>query len=605
MCGIAGILGKDATKGLLDLMLQQQLDRGPDGQGEFLQPQIAIGMRRLSIIDLEGGWQPLTSRGGAIQAFQNGEIYNYRELQRILKAHGYKFLTQSDTEILAHGYDLWGIDGLLRRLDGMFAIAIFDRDTRTLHIARDRFGEKPLFYVSRRDKFSYASSLKSLGVDPDFDDQIDKDALADYLTLHYTSGSRTIFKSVKRLCPGCLLSVSLDTLVPRVSKYYQTNLTYPATLSQRKIDTQVAEAVSSRLVADVPVGVFLSGGIDSSIIAAIASQKNPQINTYSIGFPGMAGNEAPHAEAVAAHLKTTHKTYNFDGSKFKELVPMVASALDEPLGDQAMLPLYWLCKEASKEVKVVLSGEGGDELFAGYGYYLPFVAPEWPKSFPWLTEHPERVAPRLLGEPETASGFPILAGQKQIDELIEGYRPHAPNEWHSGLEQWLGTARDSLQRACAADLVTWLPDNLFVKLDRIAMAHSLEGRAPFLSPKLVETALNLSPSQRIDGRVTKTALRQVARGLLPQDIVDRPKQGFVLPMKTWIKDWFQDKGGVSAYLRNSSFPSLSNAALTSLIQQDLDRGVERERLLFAIVMLLEWWKAFKATTSNAKLQHLE
>jgi asparagine synthase (glutamine-hydrolysing) len=307
---------------------------------------------------------------------------------------------------------------------------------------------------------------------------------------------------------------------------------------------------------------------------------------------------------VAAHLKTTHKTYNFDGSKFKELVPMVASALDEPLGDQAMLPLYWLCKEASKEVKVVLSGEGGDELFAGYGYYLPFVAPEWPKSFPWLTEHPERVAPRLLGEPETASGFPILAGQHQIDELIEGYRPHAPNEWHAGLEQWLGTARDSLQRACAADLVTWLPDNLFVKLDRIAMVHSLEGRAPFLSPRLVETALNLSPCQRIDGRVTKTALRQVARGLLPQDIVDRPKQGFVLPMKTWIKDWFHDKGGVSAYLRSSSFPSLSNAALTSLIQQDIDRGVERERLLFAIVMLLEWWKAFKATTSSAKLQYV-
>ena len=570
--------------------------RGPDGEGIHIDGALGLAHRRLSIIDLEGGWQPLRSRQGHVLAFQNGEIYNYRELRPILEAMGYTFVSQSDTEVLAHGYDAWGMEGLLKRIDGMYALAIFDMDAGKVHLARDRFGEKPLFYMAAGGHFAWASSLKSLALLPWFSAETDPLALDRYLALHYVPGSRTIFRSVRRLLPGCWMTISIEDVSTQIEQYYAPHAASPQHVPQERIDAEVEAAVASRLVADVPVGVFLSGGVDSSIVAAMARLHAPDVSTYSLGFPGLPGDELQYAEEVARHLGTRHRSFHFDSRKFHELLPQVAGALDEPLGDQAMLPLFWLCREAAKEVKVVLSGEGGDELFSGYRYYQPFATPSWPGAFAYLWDNPARIAPPLLGPMETASGFPILAGQDERHSMLLE-PPSGTDAWETEIEARLATARDPLQRASLADVAGWLPDDLLAKLDRMAMCHSLEGRAPFLTPKLADCALNLAPDQRMRGTDTKIALRRVAEKWLPAEVMKRPKQGFVLPMRRWLKEWFQRTGGAQAYFRSGpTLPGLNVDVVADIVQRDIKQGLQRERLLFALIMLTEWWRAFELAT---------
>ena len=591
MCGIAGVLGPNTKKSHLDAMLERIFHRGPDGLGEFADRNVQLGMRRLSIIDVEHGGQPLKSRNDRVIAFQNGEIYNYRQLRRELEASGYHFATGSDTEVLAHGFVAWGWNSLLQRIDGMYALAIFDRDSRVLHLARDRFGEKPFFYAIGRDAFAYGSSVKSLATLAWVDLSIDPAAIDRYLALHYVPGERTVFQGIKRLLPGHAMTIQVDDLKPNIHRYYQLRLSYPTVRSEEEVAEAVEEAIESRLVSDVPVGVFLSGGIDSSIIAATAVRLNPEISTYCIGFSGGLVDESQHAETVARHIGSKHQTYHFDNKKFIELLPEVAAALDEPIGDQATLPLYWLCREARKSVKVVLSGEGGDELFGGYGYYGAFApASDWPKKLAWMNSNRESLSPELLGAATTASGFPILAGAEERRRMLCGAVPIGTWRWEQETRELLSTARDPLQRAAAADIAGWLPDDLLVKLDRIGMAHSLEGRAPFLTPKLAELALNLAPHQKMRDGQTKIVLRSVVQHLLPAQIVDRPKQGFVLPMKEWLKEWFAHQGSVLKYVSEAGMPGLHVPTITQIIEEDLSRGVQRERLLFALVMLLEWWK---------------
>jgi asparagine synthase (glutamine-hydrolysing) len=595
MCGIAGIVGQYANKELLDKMLAQQVHRGPDGEGRHHEPGVVMGMRRLSIIDLEHGWQPLKSRNNRVLAFQNGEIYNYKELKRELEQLGYQFTTQSDTEVLAHGYDAWGFNKLLARIDGMYAIAILDRDRRELHLARDRFGEKPFFYIAGKGCFAYASSLKSIAVLPWFDKSIDPYGLDRYLALHYVPGEHTIFRQVRRLLPGCSMTISIDNpttdgLPPKYNRYYKIPLRTPSRFEQEQLNAEVEKAVRSRLVSDVPVGVFLSGGIDSSIIAALAARENPQISTYSIGFPGYEGDESIHAEAVARHLGTRHQTFHFDSNQFHTLLPQVAAALDEPIGDQATLPLFWLCREASREVKVVLSGEGGDELFGGYEYYRPFVTSNnWPDKLGWLLSNQNRVFPPLLGEAETASGFPIMAGSAERS-LMTGNTDFDVSDWEIDTIEWLKQSHDPLQRATAADVAGWLPDDLLVKLDRIGMAHSLEGRAPFLTPALADIALNLSQAQRI-GANTKVALRDAASNLLPPEIFNRPKQGFVLPMESWIENWLKDNGGFESYFFDTMWNNL-NLQLKFININSEKKDTARTRFVFSLIMLKEWFIHF-------------
>lgn len=601
MCGIVGLI--DTVSGhvppqLLATMRDVMIERGPDGEGHYLDGAVGMAMRRLSVIDVEGGAQPFFSREGQVVVFQNGEIYNYRELRGQLEKHGCAFTSQSDTEVLAHGFAEWGIEGLLKRLDGMYALAILDRASRELHLARDRFGEKPLFYTHSKGRFAYSSNLLTLASLPWASDEIDAESLDRYLALHYVPGDATIFKTIKRALPGERLVIPIDAPIPRRHLYYSVQLGSEKKISDNDLAAMIEDAVASRLVADVPVGVFLSGGLDSSVIAAIAAKKQPRISTFSMGFSSESHDESRYAEIVAKAVGSTHHHFLFDEESFRSLLPLVASALDEPVGDQAQLPLYWLCREARQHVTVALAGEGADEIFAGYGYYQAHVRERSLRDRikaqlgrPSAGNGFERLI--CNAEPVTPSGFPLLTDATGRQRLT-GAGSAEMSEWEASLFDWLKKTTDSLQRAAATDVATWLPDDLLVKFDRMSMAHSLEGRAPYLAPRVVEAGLALPQSQKMNGAASKVALRRIANRWLPREILERPKQGFVLPMSRWLAQWFETQASVRGYFLERAMPGLDIAELTRLIERDLAEGVRRERLLFALVLLVEWHQSFKS-----------
>jgi asparagine synthase (glutamine-hydrolysing) len=613
MCGIFGVISACSNNlpHVAEVMGQAMRHRGPDGDGFYFNNDgIALGMRRLSIIDLSHGWQPVYSRNKRIVVFQNGEIYNYQNLRRELLSKGYVFVTRSDTEVLAHGFDAWGIIGLLQRVDGMYAMAILDLDQRILFLARDRFGEKPLFYCQQGDWFAYSSDLLTLAALPGIDDELDSQGLERYLALHFIPGERTIFKKILRVTPGEWISVPFDRLGSiRRSRYFRQPLGKPRSISEDLLAQLLEDAVQSRLVADVPVGIFLSGGLDSSLVAAIAAKHSPGISTFSMGFGSREHDESKYAKQVTEFIGSNHHHFLFDCDRFVDLLPKVASALDEPIGDQATLPLYWLCHEASRHIKVALAGEGADEIFAGYEYYRAFAPhPGLRAYFRHLVNRCVSwpVICRLIDSvPTSPSGFPLLSDTAGRTALIEDPTDNAADNWEHSLMDWLDSAANPLQRATAADLETWLPDDLLIKLDRMSMAHGLEGRAPFLMPTLVDAALHLSPDQRMARGTSKIGLRRIAHRWLPANILNRRKQGFVLPMKNWLTCWFALHGGVAAYLADRAIPGLNMPEVVRLIQTDLGIGVQRERLIFALVLLFEWHSAALTKIASLRRQYIK
>lgn len=595
MCGIAGFIHREAGAQLLNKQLELIFNRGPDGEGRFEFENLHLGMRRLSIIDLKGGWQPLRSRAGRVIAFQNGEIYNYKDLRYKLQTRGYTFSTQSDTEVLAHGFDAWGMDGLLQRLDGMYAICIADMDTRTLHLARDRFGEKPLYFAHQDSAFVYGSSLKSIAIVPWINLKVNHWAVERYLACHFVAGSQTVFEGINKLLPGERLEIDFDAVKPpRLHRYYRPALRQTHAASISELECLLEEAVESRLVADVPMGIFLSGGIDSSLIAAFAARRHPEVEAFCMSFDDNEADESIHARAVADHFGLKLNMYRFDATSFMTRLPQVCSALDEPIGDQAILPLHWLSQMAAEKVKVVLSGEGADEVFGGYSYYAN-QAIEVSHSFRTAHEaayNEDGMATGLLVEPtgETQAGFPLLTYRHERDAVVS-LSNGQPDAFETDLVRWLSTARDPLQRKGAADLASWLPDDLLIKADRMTMAASIEGRAPFLSPKVVERGLMLPQSQKYVGNQSKVLLRELSRKLLPSSVVDRKKHGFVLPMAKWVADWFSENGGFEHYIKRSEGLGLNQTALTTLYFSSPGRS--RERLWFALIVLCEWWQSFE------------
>ncbi|WP_199624289.1 asparagine synthase (glutamine-hydrolyzing) [Paenibacillus alkalitolerans] len=614
MCGIVGIidLEKDSIPvDFLTAMNQVMYNRGPDGEGHFFEKNIGMAMRRLSIIDLEGGWQPFYSRNQEVVAFQNGEIYNYRVLKQELESAGYVFKSHSDTEVLAHGYTHWGFRGMLERVDGMYAIAIYDRSKRELYLARDRFGEKPLYYCYAHGKFAYASDMLALAALPWVTDDINYTAMARYLALHYIPGDTTLFKSISKVLPGQYAVIALDNPVPQLDWYYKLN----GKKAQQRSDDELLKildaAVESRLIADVPVGVFLSGGLDSSIVAALAARKQPNICTFSMGFDSHSHDESEYASLVAKSIGSEHFNFIFNENSFIDLLPKVAYSLDEPIGDQALLPLFWLCQEARKHVTVALAGEGADEVFAGYGYYRNFLQQKsWKDKLKvWLgrSTDNEELLQCVVNNPVpiTPSGFPLLTDIDGRERLLPNLSIRQVDTWETDLMALLNTSSNKLQRASLADLYTWLPDDLLVKFDRMAMVHSLEGRAPFLAPQVVESGLYLSDNQRITRETSKVALRKVATKILPPEILDRPKQGFVLPMRKWISQWFEANGNFETYFRGKTVPGLNVDETIRIIREDMNKGIQRERLLFALIMLVEWYESFMQRKSEVKSRYLQ
>jgi len=528
-------------------MLESIIHRGPDGEGRFDRPGLALGMRRLAIIDLAGGDQPIFNEDGSVAVVFNGEIYNFRELRADLERMGHRFRTRCDTEVLVHGYEQWG-DDMLHRLAGMFAIALWDDNRRRLLVARDRFGKKPLYYSRQRGEIVFGSEIKSLlaaGVPADLDDT----ALQEYLALRYVPAPRTLFRSVRQLPPGHKMVISDDG--DEVQRWwrlrYEPKSTITLTQAADEVEDLMRIAVERRLVSDVPLGCFLSGGLDSSTVLSFMSELlDEPVRTFSIGFDeGWASDELPAARSTAHAFGTRHHETRLGPDEFLRLMPTAVWHRDEPLSEPSEIPLLALSRMAREHVTVVLSGEGGDELFGGYPKY----------RVDGLLDRAGRPARAVLGE----RPLHALAGWHRLPRrarmAVTALATAAPGErWPAwfGADPRAGLSSDGvrpldsvlaggdagldpLDRMLALDVESYLVDNLLIRGDKMTMAASIEGRMPLLDHNLAEYAARLPAELKASPWHTKIVIREIARRRLPASLLSRKKVGFAVPVATWFR----------------------------------------------------------------------
>ncbi len=570
MCGIVGIFDitakSEINRELLSRMNESQFHRGPDEGGLHIEAGLGLGHRRLSIIDLSSGQQPMHSADGNVVLTYNGEVYNFPELRKELEALGYAFKTHCDTEVIVYAWQAWGEDCVLR-FRGMFAFAIWDRDKQTLFLARDRLGIKPLYYSqTKRGQFIFSSELKALKEHPDLSREIDPTAIEDYFGFCYIPDPKTIYKNVYKLEPGYCLSIKKGAKSYQPRQYWDVSFNTDLQGNENDLGVELIErlreAVKIRTVADVPLGAFLSGGVDSSaIVAMMAGLTNEPVNTCSISFGDPEFNESQFAAKVADQYKTTHQVEQVDPEDFS-LIDQLAGIYDEPYADSSALPTYRVCELAKKKVTVVLSGDGGDENLAGYRRYrwhtyedrlrsmLPdsirkplfgFMGCVYPKA-DW--------APKIFRAKSTFESIgrdslegyfhsvsissnairnALFSDQLKSDlqgyQAVEVFRRHlknAPSENAQSLVQYL-------------DIKTYLSGDILTKVDRASMAHSLEVRVPLLDHELVEWIATLPPELKLKNREGKYIFKKSLEPYLPKDILYRPKMGFAVPLGDWFK----------------------------------------------------------------------
>lgn len=559
MCGICGIVDPAAAPDLevVGRMRERLVHRGPDDDGLFSDGPVALAARRLSIIDLHGGHQPIASEDGEVVVVQNGEIYNHRELRAELERAGHRFATACDTEALVHAYEEWG-EGFLERLRGMFALAIWDRRQRRLLLARDRFGIKPLYYRHADGRLSFASELKSMLEQPGFSRAIDSRAMAAYLAFNSIPAPLTIFAEARKLAPGHLLRWRDGEIELR--RYARPTPADRGALREGGADLLAAElrevlrdSIRAHLVADVPVGVLLSGGVDSGGITALAAEESSEaLKTFSIGFEEAGFDELARARQVAERYGTEHRELVVRADAV-ELLPKLVEAFDEPFGDSSALPTFLVSELAAGAVKVALSGEGGDELFGGYYTYVAdLLAPRVGRLAALA-----RPLAEALPSSDARVGFDYKAKRfARAAHLPPLERHHAWKEIFSAdaraallgdaepgwdpvdlyRERYAETAgAEPLARLQDVDLGIYLADDLLVKTDRLSMAHSLELRVPFLDPRVAELALALPTRHKVRGLAKKRLLRRALAPLLPGDVVGGRKQGFSIPIAAWLR----------------------------------------------------------------------
>src|SRR5437773_7928408 len=565
MCGICGVAGGDPARGgeLVQRMCGSMVHRGPDDEGSIHLDGVTLGMRRLSIIDIEGGHQPMSNEDSTVWVIQNGEIYNHRQLREQLLAAGHRFATKSDTEVLVHGYEEWG-ERMIERLNGMFAFALLDRRKASLLLARDRMGIKPLHYAIDGERFVFASELKALLQDTALRKGIDPVALDEYLEYEFVPSPRSIVRGVNKLRPGHTLSWSLADRRPAVRRYWAPELNLeraggPGNLDEEcgRLRDALREAVRKELISDVPVGVFLSGGIDSSAVTAMMTQLGGDVKSFSVGFAERSFDEAPYARQVAKHLGTDHHELTLEPSMLLGLIPRLPALLDEPLGDASIIPTYLLSTFTRQHVKVALGGDGGDELFAGYptlqahrlaGYYM----------------HAPGALRRGLVEP-IVRRLPVSRGNLSFDFRAKRFVAGAAYPVSERHQRWMGSfapeervavlsqdvrgalasrngedaaakaSLDAVNEVLLLDMRGYLENDILVKLDRASMMASLEGRVPLLNNDFVAYATALPLNLKLRGLRSKFLLKRALRGMLPDRILDRPKKGFGIPVAEWFR----------------------------------------------------------------------
>jgi asparagine synthase (glutamine-hydrolysing) len=559
MCGIAGFVDTDRNArpdlNLVHRMCEVIRHRGPDDEGIHVEPGVGLGMRRLSIIDLAGGRQPIHNETETIRVVFNGEIYNYQELRDELEGHGHRFYTASDTETIVHAYEQWGEDAFAR-LRGMFGIALWDRATRTLLLARDRAGQKPLHYAERNGRLYFGSEIKSLLAASAVEPRLNAEALDHFLAFLYTPRDASIFEGVCKLPPGHYLRWRDGRTT--VHQYWQIAADEPFTGSDEEaveaLRAVLQDAVQSHMISDVPLGAFLSGGVDSSAVVGLMAQASRQpVKTFSIGFDDPEYDELEHARTVARHFGTDHHEFVVRPDGLAILDDLIAH-FDEPFADSSAIPTWYVSEIARRHVTVVLSGDGGDELFGGYDRYVPHprvaqfdrlaipgmraaAALAWP-----LLPHGVKGKNFLRHVARDADGrYLDSIGFFHADERAALYSSDARSAVGAGAERTLARHFDRFRalprdsRLMRFDFETYLPEDVLAKVDRMSMAHSIESRVPLLDNRVIDFAASLPAHFKIrDGR-RKHILKETLRTLLPDGILARRKQGFGIPLGTWFR----------------------------------------------------------------------
>ncbi|MGH8623859.1 MAG: XrtA/PEP-CTERM system amidotransferase [Gammaproteobacteria bacterium] len=569
MCGIVGIFDTRSRRGvpepLLIRMNEAQHHRGPDEGGLHREPGVGLGHRRLSIIDLSSGQQPLYNEDGSVVVVFNGEIYNFQELAQELASEGHSFRTHSDTEVIVHGWEQWGED-CVARFRGMFAFALWDRNQETLFLARDRMGKKPLYYALLPDgHLIFGSELKTLLQHPELPRGIDPLAVEDYFAYGYVPDPRTILRHALKLPPAHTLTVRRGGSLPEAREYWDLHFNSLAPMSEEQaaeeLIARLREAVRCRLIAEVPLGAFLSGGVDSSaIVAMMAGILEEPVNTCSISFGDQSFNESQYAEQVARRYRTRHRVQQVEADDF-ELIDELARLYDEPFADSSAMPTYRVCELARRQVTVALSGDGGDEGFAGYRRYRWHIYEEGVrKLLPGSLRRPlfgflGRAYPKLDWAPQflrAKSTFQALArdtvegyfhGVSVIADPLRAKLFSQPFRHELQGYQAIEVLRRHASRApehplsCVQylDFKTYLPGDILTKVDRASMAHALEVRVPILDHQFVEWVSGLPPRLKLNGGEGKYLFKQALQPYLPREILYRPKMGFAVPLAHWFR----------------------------------------------------------------------
>lgn len=564
MCGIAGQVrrgGQAVDPQLIDGISAAQEHRGPDSRGQYLAPGVGFGIQRLRIIDLKTGDQPIFSEDGQVAVVLNGEIYNFRELRRELEAQGHRFQTASDTEVIAHAYEEHG-SGCVRRLHGMFALAIWDARRRRLTLARDRVGKKPLFYSVRGDTISFASELGALLADREIPRDLDPGALDAYFAYRYVPAPLCAFAAVRKLQPAHTLVFDDEGM--SIDRYwsldYSRNLDLSDDEAAGEIRSQLQRAVDRRLVSDVPLGAFLSGGIDSaSVVAAMAHTSAQPVKTFSIGFEGEL-NELPLARAVAERFGTEHHELMVEPNAI-EVIPQIVRHYGEPFADATAVPTFFLAQMARRHVTVALNGDGGDETFGGYTRYVSQLSAarldRIPATIRALGSRAAHLIPPSGRIDSTRSRARRLGATLVLDPSARYfayvtnligltrealYTPEFQAQvTDSGVELFVediwqrSSATSLVDRMLDVDVSHYLPDDLLTKVDIATMACSLEGRSPFVDHELMEFAASLPARLKVKGAQKKVGLRLAMRGVVPDEVLDAPKRGFRPPLAQWFR----------------------------------------------------------------------
>ncbi|MEO8206560.1 MAG: asparagine synthase (glutamine-hydrolyzing) [Chthoniobacterales bacterium] len=613
MCGIAGFVGKGELSSL-HAMLGEITHRGPDAQGQFQDERVFLGHRRLSIIDLSGGAQPMASADGALQIIFNGEIYNFAELRKELATLGFRFTTDhSDTEVLLVGYQAWG-EQVIHRLNGMWAFVIYDKNKKCLFASRDRFGKKPFYYFNEAGTFGFASELRALTKNPACPGETSELAMQKYFAYGYIPAPHSILSKVWKLPAGHNLTYDLRTQTLDIRPYWELKLEpfgqIPVDAEEQwseEIRRLLEQAVKRRMISDVPLGVFLSGGIDSSAVAYYAAKHCEKLRTFSIGFTEASFDELPYANEVAALVNSDHRTETLDLNRAIDLVPQILDRMDEPLSDSSLIPTWLLSRFTRQHVTVALGGDGGDELFAGYD---PFRALQHAENYARTVPRPMHQAIRLL-----AGMLPVshrnVSFDFKIKRTLRGLS--YPNNIRSAvwmgplepteLEKFFGKKIDQEEvyseaiaawNSCQGDLVDrttqffvrlYMQNDILTKVDRASMLNSLEVRAPFLDADLVDFVRRIPSSYKLRNGTTKYLLKKALEPVLSASILYRRKKGFGMPVGEWLR-----KGSLQPTAKESV-----NAEFTERALKSHRAGRTDERLFLWSEFALERWQKSRTT----------